>query len=98
MSKRRPCSCSSCLILREIRKLQTLMMEVLSERPDERTELPKGKDPIRGGRIATELEEIAQGKRCRDCGLYGERTGHAGCQFPGLNSPMDGEDQADRIV
>lgn len=48
MAKRRPCSCSSCQILREIRKLQMLMMEVLGERPDERGEVPKGKDPARG--------------------------------------------------
>lgn len=98
MAKRRPCSCSSCQILREIRKLQMLMMEVLAERPDERGEVPKGKDPERGARVATELEEIAQGKRCRDCGIYGERTGHMACQFPGLNSAGEEENERTRLV
>lgn len=24
--------------------------------------------------------------RCADCGQWGERTGHMGCQYPGLRS------------
>jgi hypothetical protein len=49
MAKRRPCGCSTCLILREIRKLQSIVLEALGEKyADESAELPKGNDPERG--------------------------------------------------
>lgn len=55
MGKRRLCGCSRCQILREIRKLQRLMLEFLAERePGPKTgtwdmaghERLKGDDPV----------------------------------------------------
>lgn len=32
MAKRRPCGCSTCLILRELKRLEQLVMEALLEK------------------------------------------------------------------
>jgi hypothetical protein len=70
MAKRRPCSCSTCLILREIRKLQTLMLEALSaEPPEEHSEPPKGKDPERGEIAAAGIAAAVRYNRRHEPGL-----------------------------